>query len=176
MEDSNFASSSITIPKYRLRVKKWIIQWFPSQVMRLPNRLRIEFEPYTKLYCSGGRRGNSRPSRSKEIFDPYVVAQALLAFYFWRIRSPLENDHQMYSPYVVSALGVCPERWPKISENTAETAAGFFASVQDFTRIQLKNFTDAIEPQWVTKKAAKSWQRNSNKKSDSNTIWIMKAM
>ncbi len=44
-------------------------------------RLRIEFEPYTKLYYSGGRRGNVRPSRSREILDPYVVAQALLAFH-----------------------------------------------------------------------------------------------
>ena len=45
------------------------------------NRLRTEFAPYTKLYYSGGRRGNVRPSRSKEILDPYVVAQALLAFH-----------------------------------------------------------------------------------------------
>ena len=45
------------------------------------NRLRVEFEPYTKLYYSGGRRGNSRPSRSKEILDPYIVAQAILAFH-----------------------------------------------------------------------------------------------
>lgn len=34
------------------------------------NRLRAEFEPYVKLYYSGGRRGNGRPSRSKEILDP----------------------------------------------------------------------------------------------------------
>lgn len=45
------------------------------------NRLREEFKPYTGLYYSGGRRGDVRPSRSKEILDPYVVAQALLAFH-----------------------------------------------------------------------------------------------
>ena len=44
------------------------------------NRLRVEFEPYTKLYYSGGRRGNNRPSRSKEILDHYIVAQSLLEF------------------------------------------------------------------------------------------------
>lgn len=45
------------------------------------NRLRAEFEPYTGLYYSGGRRGNVRPYRSKVILDPYLVAQSLLAFH-----------------------------------------------------------------------------------------------
>ena len=45
------------------------------------NRLRTEFEPYTGLYYSGGRRGNVRPYRSKVILDPYLVAQSLLAFH-----------------------------------------------------------------------------------------------
>lgn len=66
------------------------------------NRLRIEFEPYTKLYYSGGRRGNARPSRSKEILDPYVVAQALLAFHgdcvtAYNSKNDLWSNDKLYS-------------------------------------------------------------------------------
>lgn len=66
------------------------------------NRLRAEFEPYTKLYYSGGRRGNVRPSRSKEILDPYVVAQALLAFHgdcvtAYNSKNDLWSSDQLYS-------------------------------------------------------------------------------
>ena len=66
------------------------------------NRLRLEFEPYTKLYYSGGRRGNVRPSRSKEILDPYVVAQALLAFHgdcvtAYNAKNDLWSSDQLYS-------------------------------------------------------------------------------
>lgn len=220
------------------------------------NRLRIEFEPYTKLYYSGGRRGNSRPSRSKEILDPYVVAQALLAFHgdcvtaynskndLWsndklycsifpenltakhiiftyslaraidsyklelqqkgETRTDIEDKQHKYLSkrgakmlflYTISkcmegiigkkikdnwALAFkensdfdtlvhlwkttiksilpmsCPHlevalkdglKSKELSENTVETVVGLFASVQDIIRIQLKNFTDAIEPQ-----------------------------
>lgn len=66
------------------------------------NRLRAEFEPYVKLYYSGGRRGNGRPSRSKEILDPYVVAQALLAFHSdcvtaYNSSNDLWRSDQLYS-------------------------------------------------------------------------------
>ena len=66
------------------------------------NRLRVEFEPYTKLYYSGGRRGNSRPSRSKEILDPYIVAQAILAFHgdcvtAYNSKNDLWSNDQLYS-------------------------------------------------------------------------------
>lgn len=66
------------------------------------NRLRTEFEPYTKLYYSGGRRGNIRPSRSKEILDPYVVAQALLAFHgdcvtAYNSKNDLWSNDHLYS-------------------------------------------------------------------------------
>ena len=66
------------------------------------NRLRTEFEPYTKLYYSGGRRGNIRPSRSKEILDPYVVAQSLLAFHgdcvtAYNGKNDLWSNDQLYS-------------------------------------------------------------------------------
>ena len=66
------------------------------------NRLREEFMPYTKLYYSGGRRGNIRPSRSKEILDPYVVAQSLLAFHgdcvtAYNSRNDLWKSDQLYS-------------------------------------------------------------------------------
>jgi hypothetical protein len=43
-------------------------------------RLRKEFEKYPQLYYSGGRR-DSRSVRNKEVFDPYLVAQTLLAFH-----------------------------------------------------------------------------------------------
>lgn len=66
------------------------------------NRLRTEFAPYTKLYYSGGRRGNVRPSRSKEILDPYVVAQALLAFHgdcvtAYNSKNDLWSNDHLYS-------------------------------------------------------------------------------
>ena len=66
------------------------------------NRLRAEFAPYTKLYYSGGRRGNVRPSRSKEILDPYVVAQALLAFHgdcvtAYNSKNDLWSNDHLYS-------------------------------------------------------------------------------
>ena len=62
----------------------------------------MEFEPYTTLYYSGGRRGNSRPSRSKEILDPYIVAQALLAFHgdcvtAYNSKNDLWSNDQLYS-------------------------------------------------------------------------------
>lgn len=66
------------------------------------NRLRVEFEPYTKLYYSGGRRGNNRPSRSKEILDPYIVAQSLLAFHgdcvtAYNSKNDLWSNDKLYS-------------------------------------------------------------------------------
>lgn len=69
---------------------------------RTQNRLREEFTPYTKLYYSGGRRGNARPSRSKEILDPYVVAQALLAFHgdcvtAYNSKNDLWSNDHLYS-------------------------------------------------------------------------------
>ena len=64
------------------------------------NRLRAEFAPYTKLYYSGGRRGNVRPSRSKEILDPYVVAQALLTFHGDCVTA--YNSKKMLRPEVVT--------------------------------------------------------------------------
>lgn len=66
------------------------------------SRLRAEFEPYTKLYYSGGRRGDVRPSRSKEILDPYVVAQSLLSFHgdcvtAYNSKNDLWSNDQLYS-------------------------------------------------------------------------------
>lgn len=43
-------------------------------------RLRKEFKKYPHLYYSGGRRDSTRV-RNKEVFDPYLVAQTLLAFH-----------------------------------------------------------------------------------------------
>lgn len=43
-------------------------------------RLRKEFKKYPQLYYSGGRRDGTRV-RNKEVFDPYMVAQTLLAFH-----------------------------------------------------------------------------------------------
>ena len=65
-------------------------------------RLRSEFEPYTKLYYSGGRRGDVRPSRSREILDPYVVAQSLLSFHgdcvtAYNAKNDLWSNDQLYS-------------------------------------------------------------------------------
>lgn len=43
-------------------------------------RLRNEFAKYPQFYYSGGRRDSTRV-RNKEVFDPYLVAQTLLAFH-----------------------------------------------------------------------------------------------
>lgn len=43
-------------------------------------RLRKEFKKYPQLYYSGGRRDSTRV-KNKEVFDPYLVAQTLLAFH-----------------------------------------------------------------------------------------------
>lgn len=43
-------------------------------------RLRKEFEKFPQFYYSGGRRDDKRV-RNKEVFDPYLVAQTLLAFH-----------------------------------------------------------------------------------------------
>lgn len=43
------------------------------------SRLRGEFEKYPQLYYSGGQRSNLHP-RSREVFDPGIVAQTLLAY------------------------------------------------------------------------------------------------
>lgn len=66
------------------------------------NRLRSEFAPYNKLYYSGGRRGDVRPSRSREILDPYVVAQSLLSFHgdcvtAYNSKNDLWSNDQLYS-------------------------------------------------------------------------------
>lgn len=66
------------------------------------NRLREEFQQYPQLYYSGGRRGDVRPSRSKEVLDPYVVAQAILAFHgdcvtAYNSRTDLWHSDKLYS-------------------------------------------------------------------------------
>lgn len=43
-------------------------------------RLRRDFKKYPQLYYSGGRRDNNKP-KNKEIFDPYVVAQTIMAYH-----------------------------------------------------------------------------------------------
>ena len=43
-------------------------------------RLRNEFKKFPQLYYSGGRRDSTRV-RNKEVFDPYLVAQTLVAFH-----------------------------------------------------------------------------------------------
>lgn len=43
------------------------------------SRLRKEFGKYPQYYYSGGQRGHLRP-RSREVFDPGIVAQTLLAY------------------------------------------------------------------------------------------------
>ena len=66
------------------------------------NRLRKEFEGYSNFFYSGGRRGESNPYRSKQILDPYLVAQSLLAFHgdcvtAYNSRTELWDDDKLYS-------------------------------------------------------------------------------
>ena len=69
---------------------------------KVQNRLRNEFEKYTSLFYSGGRRGNGRPSRSKEILDPYVVAQSISSFHgdcvtAYNSRNDLWSNDRIYA-------------------------------------------------------------------------------
>lgn len=69
---------------------------------KVQNRLRNEFEKYTNLFYSGGRRGNGRPSRSREILDPYVVAQSISAFHgecvtAYNSRNDLWSNDRIYA-------------------------------------------------------------------------------
>ncbi|WP_084145949.1 AIPR family protein [Anaerovorax odorimutans] len=43
-------------------------------------RLRREFKKYPQLYYSGGRRDDKKP-KNKEILDPYMVAQTVMAYH-----------------------------------------------------------------------------------------------
>lgn len=66
------------------------------------NRLRQEFEAFPNYFYSGGRRGELNPYRSKEIFDPYLVAQSLLSFHgdcvtAYNSKNELWNDDKLYS-------------------------------------------------------------------------------
>ena len=66
------------------------------------NRLRQEFEKFPNYFYSGGRRGELNPYRSKEIFDPYLVAQSLLSFHgdcvtAYNSKNELWNDDKIYS-------------------------------------------------------------------------------
>jgi hypothetical protein len=47
---------------------------------RQQQRLRSEFNRYPNLYYNGGRRDAKNP-KSREVFDPYLVAQTLTAFH-----------------------------------------------------------------------------------------------
>lgn len=66
------------------------------------NRLRDEFKAFPNYFYSGGRRGELNPYRSKEIFDPYLVAQSLLSFHgdcvtAYNSKNELWNDDKLYS-------------------------------------------------------------------------------
>lgn len=66
------------------------------------NRLREEFGNYPNYFYSGGRRSENNPYRSKEVFDPYLVAQSLLAFHgdcvtAYNSKNELWNDDKLYS-------------------------------------------------------------------------------
>lgn len=66
------------------------------------NRLRHEFEAHSNFFYSGGRRSETNPYRSKEIFDPYLVAQSLLSFHgdcvtAYNSKNELWNDDKLYS-------------------------------------------------------------------------------
>ena len=69
---------------------------------RIQNKLRIDFEQFNNIFYNGGRRGNIRPSRSKEIFDPYLVAQTLRAFHgdcitAYNAKTELWSDDALYT-------------------------------------------------------------------------------
>ncbi len=68
---------------------------------RQQERLRNEFEKYPQLFYSGGKRTDKR-TRNKEVFDPYVVAQTLLAFhsdpvFAYNNRKAIWDDDKQYT-------------------------------------------------------------------------------
>lgn len=73
------------------------------------NRLRNEFRQFDKYFYSGGRRSASRPTRSREVLDPYLVAQALLAFHgdcvtAYNSKTELWSDDRLYSSIFTDKL------------------------------------------------------------------------
>jgi len=72
------------------------------------DRLRKEFEKYSQLYYSGGRRVERR-TRSKEVFDPYLVAQSLEAFHYdpvlaYNERKTIWDEDKIYSSIFSDSL------------------------------------------------------------------------
>lgn len=64
-------------------------------------RLRKEFEKYPQLFYSGGRR-DDKNHKNKEVFDPYMVAQTIMAYHgdcvkAYNDRKPIWDEDKDYS-------------------------------------------------------------------------------
>lgn len=73
-------------------------------------RLRGDFEKYPALYYNGGRRDN-KTIRNKEVFDPYLVAQTILAYHgdcvtAYNEKTTIWDDDKLYNSVFIDQLTV----------------------------------------------------------------------
>lgn len=73
-------------------------------------RLRREFNKYPALYYNGGRR-DGKVIRNKEVFDPYLVSQTLLAYHgdcvtAYNEKKNIWDDDKLYNTVFIDQLSV----------------------------------------------------------------------
>ncbi|MBE5940316.1 MAG: hypothetical protein E7266_07955 [Lachnospiraceae bacterium] len=73
-------------------------------------RLRGDFQKYPALYYNGGRRDN-KTIRNKEVFDPYLVAQTILAYHgdcvtAYNEKTIIWDDDKLYNSVFIDQLTV----------------------------------------------------------------------
>ncbi len=73
-------------------------------------RLRGDFQKYPALYYNGGRRDN-KTIRNKEVFDPYLVAQTILAYHgdcvtAYNEKTTIWDDDKLYNSVFIDQLTV----------------------------------------------------------------------
>ncbi len=73
-------------------------------------RLRREFKKYPSLFYNGGRR-DGRAVRNKEIFDPYLVSQTILAYHgdcvtAYNEKKTIWDEDKLYNTVFIDQLSV----------------------------------------------------------------------
>lgn len=73
-------------------------------------RLRGDFQKYPALHYNGGRRDN-KTIRNKEVFDPYLVAQTILAYHgdcvtAYNEKTTIWDDDKLYNSVFIDQLTV----------------------------------------------------------------------
>ena len=73
-------------------------------------RLRRDFKKYPSIFYNGGRR-NDKVIRNKEVFDPYLVAQTLLAYHgdcvtAYNGKKAIWDEDKLYNSVFIDQLSV----------------------------------------------------------------------